>query len=104
MPNWGCVSECATDQEPRKTTHQTPAEEHDRDRDMLKILCSPSTAPGRQMLKEDIGAAVEKYDERFRELGGWYGRAPTSDDVPCGLHVPRPTKVCERAHPSTQGQ
>jgi len=56
------------------------------------------------MLKEDIGAAVEKYDERFRELGGWYGRAPTSDDVPCGLHVPRPTKVCERAHPSTQGQ
>lgn len=86
----------------RLNKHATKAttEEHDRDGDMLEILCSPSLAPGCQVFKPHIGRTVEEDDERFDELGRRHSGLPRADQPNRRLHIPSPSHVGKASHPS----
>lgn len=83
-------------------TYQTAAEEHDRDGDMLKILSDPFTTPGSEMLKEDIGRAVDEDDEGLYEFSRRERGIPLAHFAAARLNVPCPPKVGKASHPSSQ--
>ena len=82
-------------------THQTATKEHDRDGNMLKVLCSPCISPSGHMLHEDIGTAVEEDDEGLYEFSGWNGSLPLAHFASARLNIPCPPKVGEATHPSS---
>lgn len=106
--SWGCQNsgvEEFTDLG-RLDKHATKAttEEHDRDGDMLEILCSPSLAPGCQVFKPHIGRTVEEDDERFDEFGGRYSGFASADQPNRRLHVPSPSHLRKASHPSSKSE
>ena len=106
--SWGCQDssiEEITDSG-RLDKHATKAttEEHDRDRDMLEILCSPRLAPGCEVFKPHIGRTVEEDNERFDELGRGYSGFASADQPNRRLHVPSPSHLGKASHPSSESE
>ncbi len=106
--SWGCQDssiEKFTDPG-RLDKHATKAttEEHNRDGDMLEILCSPRLAPGGKVFKPHIGRTVKEDDERFDELGRGYSGFASADQPNRRLHVPSPSHLGKASHPSSKSK
>ena len=104
IPHWKNMSVAIWAKTPLESTHQSTTEEHDRNGDMLEILRSPCTAPGSEVLEEDVGTAVQPDDERLHKFGRRNRRFPLADLASVRLDVPCPTQVCKATHPSSKGQ
>ena len=90
----------------RLDKHATKAttEEHNRDRDVLEVLCTPRLAPGCKVFKPHIGRPVKEDDERFDELGRGYSGFASADQPNGRLHVPSPSHLGKASHPPSKSE
>lgn len=81
------------------STYKTATDKQDRNGNMLQVLSAPRTVRGAQVLKEDVGRAIDKDESAFHELGRW---APLMRRLWAG--IPSPPQLRETARPTTQGE
>ena len=90
----------------RLDKHATKAttEEHNRDGDMLEVLCTPRLAPGCKVFKPHIGRTVKEDDERFDKLGRGYSGFASAHQSNRRLHVPSPPHLGKASHPPSKSE
>lgn len=82
------------------TTYHAATDKQNCDGDVLHVLSSPGTSPTPEMLKEDVGGAIEEDEEALDKLG----RGPPLLRPLLWANVPCPAKLTKAARPTTQGE
>ena len=106
--SWGCrdssIEKFADPGRLDKHATKATSKEHNRDGDMLEVLCTPRLAPGCKVFKPHIGRAVKEDDERFDELGRGYSGFAGADHPNRGLHIPGPSHLGKASHPPSKSE